>query len=114
LYGLNTTSKRKRCMITNTNMATLTTCDFWRENTIRKYYQQCSACRGLFNIVKYIVCIIYSTQIRNNIMTWCKSAPSIFQMKNKRLLLPTSTSTMAAQCVGQLVDLALFNNQMHF
>jgi len=39
-----------------------------------------------------------------------------FQMKEKRLLLSTSTSTSttAAQCVGQTVDLALFNNQMHF
>jgi len=77
LHGLNPTSKRKQCMITNT--ATLTTCDFWRENTTRKHDQRCSACRGLFDNVKYIVCIIYSKQIRNNIITWCKSAYSIFQ-----------------------------------
>jgi len=68
-------------MITNMNMATLTTCDFWRENTTRKHYQRCSADKGLFNIVKYIVRIIYSIHIRNNIITWCKSSHSIFQMK---------------------------------
>jgi len=81
LHGLNPTSKRKHCMITNTNTATLTTCDFWRENTTRKHDQQCSSYRGLFNIVKYIVCFIYSIQIRNNIITWCKSAHSIFQTR---------------------------------
>jgi len=58
-------------MITNTNMATLTTCEFWQENMTRKHDQRCSADRVLFNIVKYIVCIIYSIQIRNNIITWC-------------------------------------------
>ena len=68
-------------MITNMNTATLTTCDFWRENTTRKHYQRCSACRGLFNKVKYIVSIIYSMHIRNNIITRCKSAHLIFQMK---------------------------------
>jgi len=31
-------------MITNTNTATLTTCDFWQENTTRKHDQRCSAC----------------------------------------------------------------------
>jgi len=34
--------------------------------------------------VKYIVCIIYSIQIRNNIITWCKSAHLIFQMKKQQ------------------------------
>ena len=68
-------------MITNMNTATLTMCDFWWENTTRKHDQRCSANRGLFKIVKYMVCIIYSIQIRNNIITWCKSAYSIFQMK---------------------------------
>ena len=68
-------------MVTNTNMATLTMCDFWQENTTRTHYKQCSACRRLFNKVKYIVSIIYSIHIRNNTMTWCKSANSIFQMK---------------------------------
>jgi len=38
-------------MITNTNMAMLTMCDFWWENKTRKHDQQCSACRGLFNNV---------------------------------------------------------------
>jgi len=45
-------------MITNMNTAMLTTCDVWRENTTRKHDQHCSSYRGLFNIVKYIVCII--------------------------------------------------------
>ena len=79
---LNPTSKRKQCMITYMNTATLTTCYFWRENTIRKHDQRCSADRGLFNIVKYIIfCIIYSIQIRNHIISWCKSSHSNFQMK---------------------------------
>ena len=80
VYGLKPTSKRKHCMLTNT--AALTMCDFWRENTTRKH-QRCSACRELFNNykMKYIVSIIYSIHIRNNIITWCKSAHSIFQMK---------------------------------
>jgi len=30
VYGLNTTSKCKHCMITNTNTIMLTTCDFLR------------------------------------------------------------------------------------
>jgi len=59
-------------MITNTNMAMLTMCDFWWENKTRKHDQQCSACRGLFNKVKYIVSIIYSIHIRNNIIASCK------------------------------------------
>ena len=80
VYGLKPTSKRKHCMITNT--AALTMCDFWRENTTRKHYQRCSACRGLFNKVKYIVSIIYSINIRNNIITLCKPANSIFKVKN--------------------------------
>jgi len=50
------------------NTATLTTCDFWRENTTGKHDQRCSACRGLFDNVKYIVCIIYSIHIRNSII----------------------------------------------
>jgi len=29
------------------------------------------------------------------------------------MLLSTSTNTTAAHCVGQTVDLALFNNPMH-
>jgi len=58
-------------MITNMNTATLHKCDFWRENTTRKLDQRCSTDRGLFNIVKYIVCIIHSIQIRNNIITCC-------------------------------------------
>jgi len=113
LHGLNQTSKRKHCMITNTNTATLTMCDVWRENTTRTHDQRCSACRGLFNIVKYIVCIIYSIHIRNSIIARCKSAHSTFQ-RRKRMLLSTSTNTTAAHCVWQTVDLALFNNPMHF
>jgi len=105
VYGLKPTSKRKHCMITNTNMAMLTTCDFWQENTTRKHYQRCSACRGLFNKVQYIVSIIYSIHIRKNIVTW---------WKKQRMLLSTSTITTAAQCVGQTVNLVLFNNPMHF
>jgi len=67
-------------MITNTNMATLTTCEFWRENTTRKHDQRCSACRGLFNKVKYIVSIIYSIHIRNSIVvTWSK-----FDLSNEK------------------------------
>jgi len=61
-------------VITNTNTATLIMRDVWQENTTRKHDQRCSACRGLFNIVKYIVCIIYSIHIRNSIITWCNSA----------------------------------------
>jgi len=76
LHGLNPTTKRKHCMITNTNTATLTTCDLCRENTTRKRDHWCSTCRGLFNIVKYIVCIIESIHTRNSILTWCKSALS--------------------------------------
>ena len=68
-------------MITNTNTATFTTCDFWRENITRIHDQRCSACRGMFNTMKFIVYIIYSIQIRNNNTTWCKSAHLIFQMK---------------------------------
>jgi len=86
VHGLNQTSKRKHCIITNTNTAILTTCDVWRENTIRKHDQRCSACRGLFNIVKNIVCIIYSIHIRNSIITWCKSAYSIFQTRKTLLI----------------------------
>ena len=87
-------------MITNMNTATLTMCDFWWENTTRKHDQRCSVCRGLYNNMKYIVCIIYSIHIRNNIITRCKSAHSIFQMK-KGMLLSTSTySTTAAQYVS--------------
>jgi len=52
LHGLNQTTKPKHCMITNTNTAMLTMCDFWRKNTTRKHDL------GLFNIVKYMVCII--------------------------------------------------------
>ena len=81
MYGLKPTSKRKHCMITNTNTATLTMCNFWQENTTRKHYELCSSCRGLFNKMNYIISIIYSIHIRNNIITWCKSAHSIFQMK---------------------------------
>jgi len=51
LHGLNPTRKRKHCMVTNTT----TTCDFWRQNTTRKHDQRCSACRGWFDNVKYIV-----------------------------------------------------------
>jgi len=65
-------------MITNMNTATLTSCDFKRENTTSKHDQRCSADRGLFYIVKYILCIIYSIHIRNNIITWCKPSHSIF------------------------------------
>jgi len=49
-------------MITITNTATLTTCDVWRENTIRKHDQRCSVCR-------------------NSIITSCKSVHSIFQTR---------------------------------
>ena len=67
----------------------------------------------MFNIVKYVACIIYSIKIRNNLITWCKSAHSIFQMKNtQRMLLSTSTSTTTAQCLRQKIDIALFNNQI--
>jgi len=34
--------------------------------------------------------------------------------KKQSMLLSTSISKTAAQCVGQTVDLALFNNLMHF
>ena len=34
--------------------------------------------------------------------------------REKPMLLSTSTNTTAAHCVGQTVDLALFNNPMHF
>jgi len=86
MHGLNQTSKRKHCMITNTNTATITTCDVKRENTTSKHDQRCSAWRGLFNLVKYIVCIIYSIHIRNSIITWCKSAHSIFQTRKTLLI----------------------------
>ena len=56
--------------ITYMNTTTLTMCDFW-ENTTRKHDQRCSVCRGLYNNMKYIVCIIYSIHIRNNIITRC-------------------------------------------
>ena len=52
-----------------------------RERGPENIYQRCSACRGLFNKVKYIISIIDSIHIRNNIITWCKSAYLIFQMK---------------------------------
>ena len=68
-------------MITNTNTATFTTCDFLQENMTRIHDQRFSAYKGLFNTMKFIVYIIYSIQIRNNNTTWCKSAHSIFQMK---------------------------------
>ena len=91
-------------MIKNTNTATLTMCDFWRENTTRKHYQRCSACRGLFNKVKYIVSIIYSINIRNNIITWCKSAHSIFQMKKKPHAGSSMRRTNSWSSIVQLPD----------
>jgi len=98
-------------MITNTNTASLTTCDVWRENTIGKHDQRCSACKGFFNIVKYIVYTAYTSE--TVLLHGVNQLIQSFK-REKRMLLSTSTSTTTAHCVGQTVDLPLFNNPMHF